>query len=157
VPDRFRAPRNVALLERIQATRTEAFAGILSALYAGPDLVAVHMGMRSREVWHWWFPAYEPRFARYSPGTILLLRMAAEAGRLGIRAIDLGRHDELYKERLKSGSVEIAEGTVSVPSLTAARLVAGRSLKAALARTPLGEPARALGRAARSRRGDVSR
>ena len=30
----------------------------------GERLVAAHLGMRSRTVWHYWFPAYDPAFAK---------------------------------------------------------------------------------------------
>jgi CelD/BcsL family acetyltransferase involved in cellulose biosynthesis len=47
-------------LEIIRTTRAPAFAGMLSGLYAGDRLMAVHFGIRSRGVLHWWFPAYDP-------------------------------------------------------------------------------------------------
>jgi CelD/BcsL family acetyltransferase involved in cellulose biosynthesis len=47
--------------------------------------------MRSKTLWHYWFTAYDPAFAKYSPGTILLLQMAERASELGISAIDMGR------------------------------------------------------------------
>src|SRR5262249_15136949 len=61
---------------RIFNSRAGGFSGLLSLLYAGDQLIAGHFGMRSRRVWHYWFPAYEPKAARYSPGLILLLKMA---------------------------------------------------------------------------------
>ena len=45
-----------ALVEHIRAQDTAEFGGRTSALYAGDTLVAAHFGMRSRRVWHWWFP-----------------------------------------------------------------------------------------------------
>src|SRR5262249_9713328 len=77
----FAKPWTITLLKKILETQTETFAGVLSALWAGNSLVAVHVGMRSSSVWHYWFPTYDTAFARYSPGMLLLLEMmhAADA------------------------------------------------------------------------------
>jgi CelD/BcsL family acetyltransferase involved in cellulose biosynthesis len=105
-----------ALVERIHATQSESFAGMLSLLYAGGQLLAGHIGMRSRTVWHYWFPAYDPQFAKYSPGLLLLLKMAEHAPQIGLRTIDLGTGLTLYKRRLMNASVSVAEGSVERPS-----------------------------------------
>ena len=132
------------LLKRICTTETIGFAGTLSALYAGQELVAVHMGMRSKDVWHYWFPSYDRKYARYSPGLILLLRMAQSAQSLGAKRIDLGKGDALYKSRLRSGGTALAEGSVEASSLVSfarrmragsERLLRGTTLFA-LARVP---------------------
>jgi CelD/BcsL family acetyltransferase involved in cellulose biosynthesis len=119
-----------SLVEQIRATQSESFAGMLSLLYAGENLVAGHLGMRSRSVWHYWFPAYDPRFAKYSPGLILLLKMAEHAPQIGLRTIDLGTGLTLYKRRLMNASISVAEGSVERPSwlsfLRAARRKAKR-------------------------------
>jgi CelD/BcsL family acetyltransferase involved in cellulose biosynthesis len=105
-----------ALVERIHALHSPGFAGMLSLLYAGDRLVAGHIGMRSYTVWHYWFPAYDRQFARYSPGIILLLKMAQAAEELGLRRIDIGTGMTLYKKRLMNSSVQVAEGSVERPS-----------------------------------------
>jgi CelD/BcsL family acetyltransferase involved in cellulose biosynthesis len=105
------------LVERIHQLQTTGFAGILSLLYAGKQLVAGHLGMRSTTIWHYWFPAYDRRFARYSPGLILLLKMAQCAEELGLSAIDIGTGVSLYKKRLMNTSVSVAEGSVQRLSL----------------------------------------
>jgi CelD/BcsL family acetyltransferase involved in cellulose biosynthesis len=104
------------LIEQIHAMESDRFAGMLSLLYAGNNLVAGHFGMRSRCVWHYWFPAYNPRFAKYSPGLLLLLKMAEHAPQMGLRTLDLGTGLTLYKRRLMNASVSVAEGSVERPS-----------------------------------------
>lgn len=104
------------LVQRIHGIQTPRFAGMLSVLYAGPFLIAGHVGMRSDTVWHYWFPAYDRRFARYSPGMILLWKMAQAAPELGLRSIDLGTGLSLYKRRLMNASVEVIEGSVETRS-----------------------------------------
>jgi CelD/BcsL family acetyltransferase involved in cellulose biosynthesis len=135
-----------ALVKRVHATQTEGFAGMLSLLLAGERLVAGHFGMRSQTVWHYWFPAYDPEMAKYSPGLILLLKMAEHAPEIGIGTIDLGKGISLYKERLMNGSAAVASGSVELASLLALRRRAKRTLRAAIARSPLAGPARTVTR-----------
>jgi CelD/BcsL family acetyltransferase involved in cellulose biosynthesis len=118
-----------SLVEQIHATQSENFAGMLSLLYAGNHLVAGHIGMRSRSVWHYWFPAYDPQFAKYSPGLLLLLKMAEHAPEIGLRTIDLGTGLTLYKRRLMNASVSVAEGSVERPSWLSFVRHAGRKAK----------------------------
>ena len=122
------------LVERIHAIQSEKFAGMFSALYAGEHLIAGHLGMRSSSVWHYWFPAYDRRFSRFSPGLILLLHMAEHGPSIGIRALDLGTGMSLYKERLMSASVSVAEGSVERPSWLWLRREAKRAVKSLVGR-----------------------
>jgi len=108
-----------ALLERLASIQTEEFAGLCSVLRVGGRVVASHMGIRSRAVLHYWFPAYDPALSKYSTGIILLLRIARAVAEAGVRTIDLGKGDSQYKERLMTGAAELREGMVARPSLAA--------------------------------------
>ncbi|HVQ17119.1 MAG TPA: GNAT family N-acetyltransferase [Vicinamibacterales bacterium] len=101
-----------AMVERMLATSTDAFGGLLSVLYAGDQVAAVHFGMRSETVWHYWFAAYNHELQRYSPGLIILLEMLKAAPELGIRTLTLGQGDEAYKLRYATGSTQLASGSV---------------------------------------------
>ena len=103
------------LVQRLQMMHSANFAGALSVLSVNEEPIAAHMGIRSRTVLHYWLPAYNPKYARYSPGLMLLLRMAQQAPVLGLRSIDLGGGLFLYKQRLMSGQYPVAEGTVGLP------------------------------------------
>jgi CelD/BcsL family acetyltransferase involved in cellulose biosynthesis len=122
--DHLQRPWVRPMLERIRAARGEGFAGVLSALWLGDRLVAVHLGMRSRTVLHWWLPAYDRALAAFSPGQISFLEIARAAAGIGIRRVDLGKGDEAYKARLMSGAIAIAEGAVDLRPLTG-RLLRG--------------------------------
>jgi CelD/BcsL family acetyltransferase involved in cellulose biosynthesis len=100
------------LLDRIRQQRGAAFSGVLSALYMGDALAAVHLGMRSYDVLHHWMPAYNVELARYAPGSICLLQLVRAAAAAGIRRIDLGKGLEAYKLQWMSGAVAVAEGAV---------------------------------------------
>ena len=118
--DAFRFSWTRALLERILAAQSGTFGGILSALYADDRLVAVHMGMRSRTVWHYWFPAYSHDFAYYSPSLLLLVEMARSAEFMGLKTIDLGKGPEAYKSLFATSALLLMEGSVELPSFARA-------------------------------------
>jgi CelD/BcsL family acetyltransferase involved in cellulose biosynthesis len=151
--DLFAMPWVRAVLERVQAAQIGGFAGMLSLLYAGERLVAGHFGMRGRSVWHYWFPAYEPEMAKYSPGLILLLKMAEQAPSLGVSTIDLGKGMSFYKRRLMNASVSLASGSVELPSWRSIGRYTRRKLRSLLANTPLGEPVRDARNSLRQLRG----
>jgi CelD/BcsL family acetyltransferase involved in cellulose biosynthesis len=102
------------LLERIMHAQEDGFGGALSALFAGDRPVALHVGMRSRAVLHYWFPAYDPAYGPYSTGQLLLLEMVKAAADQGVRRIDLGKGDATYKSRFMTDSTPLGEGYVPV-------------------------------------------
>jgi CelD/BcsL family acetyltransferase involved in cellulose biosynthesis len=150
--DIFRLPWARGLLDAIHATRSDGFAGVLSTLYAGDRLIAGHFGMRSRSSWHYWFPAYDPEFSKYSPGLILILKMAESASGMGLRMIDLGTGALLYKDRLATGAVDLAGGAMELSAWRTLRRRAKRNLVGLARSTGLEAPARAALRAWRGRK-----
>ena len=108
--DIFAIPWMREFVARMFASRTGGCMGMLSALWADDELLAMHFGIRSETVLTYWFPVYDPRFARYSPGLILLLRLAEWCATQGITRIDLGKGDAFYKKRLASGGIALIEG-----------------------------------------------
>jgi CelD/BcsL family acetyltransferase involved in cellulose biosynthesis len=144
--DLFRAPWTQMLLRSIRETQMEGFSGVLSALYAGDRLIAGHFGMRAQSVWHYWFPSYDPAFSKYSPGLLLILKMAESAPRLGLGVIDLGAGASPLKDRLATGCVTLSAGSVELPSWRAARGALERRIAAWMRNSPLEGPARAISR-----------
>jgi CelD/BcsL family acetyltransferase involved in cellulose biosynthesis len=108
----------IELLERFARTDGELFSGMLTGLYAGDRLAAVHLGLRAGAVLHGWFPAYDPELAEYSPGQVLWHKLIQAAPELGIRRIDLGSGDERYKTVLMSGRTAGCEGSVDLRYVT---------------------------------------
>ncbi|WP_326636177.1 GNAT family N-acetyltransferase [Nonomuraea fuscirosea] len=111
--DRFAHQWIVELVERLLATQTESFAGVLDMVYVDERPVAGHFGVRTRTTLAGWFPAYDPRYSKYSPGLIHHLAMAERAAESGIQVIDMGRGQKEYKDKLKNGELEVAEGRVA--------------------------------------------
>jgi len=110
--DVFAFDWTVALLQQLRTTRTDDFQGLLSGVYAGDRLVAVHFGIRSGAVLHYWFPAYDREFMKYSPGLVLLAEICQAVEDLGIRRVDLGKGTEQYKTSFMTGTTLLAEGAV---------------------------------------------
>ena len=113
--DYFSDSRHVALLHHLLSDRDPEFGGMLSAVYAGPELLAAHFGLRAGRVLHWWFPVYNPEYSRLSPGWILLRAAIDAADSLGITRIDLGRGIDEYKRRAMTGQQFVLQGA-AVPS-----------------------------------------
>lgn len=113
--DRFAQEWITRLVGRLAETRAPGCTGTLSVLYAGDRPVAAHFGLRSASVLACWFPAYDPEFAKYSPGLVLHLRMAGAAAAEGIGLLDMGRGPAAYKDSLKTGELAVHEGAVTRP------------------------------------------
>jgi CelD/BcsL family acetyltransferase involved in cellulose biosynthesis len=111
------------------SSQSSEWAGMLSCLYAGEQLIAGHFGIRGATVWHYWFPAYNREMAVYSPGLILLLKIAEHASDIGLRIIDLGKGMSLYKRRIMNTSVVLASGSIETRSMLAVRRAAARNLR----------------------------
>ena len=97
-------------LNDIRNTHADGFEGVLSVLRVNGQAIGAHLGMKTSTVLHHWFPVYDLRFNKYSPGLILLLKTAQAAAENGIQRIDLGKGDERYKKSLGSGSISVGEG-----------------------------------------------
>ena len=136
--DFFVEPGRRELVHRLLHTRDPGFAGILSTLRIGPHLVAAHFGIRSGGVLHWWFPVYDPDFGQLAPGWILLRELVSATPSLGINRIDLGRGDDEYKRRAKTGETVVARGMVTRSSTQRALRRARTSLIATVKSSPLG-------------------
>jgi len=88
------------------------YCGRLSALYAGGNLIAIHLGLQSYDVHSSWMPTYNPEYSKYSPGLILHTDLAREAATQGVTRVDLGRGQNALKTSLMSNSIPLAIGTV---------------------------------------------
>jgi CelD/BcsL family acetyltransferase involved in cellulose biosynthesis len=138
VRDYFAEPDRLDLLSRLLHTRDSSFGGVLSTLHAGPHLVAAHFGIRAGSVLHWWFPVYDPAFAALSPGWMLLRELVAASPALGINRIDLGRGDDEYKRRAKTGETLVSQGIVTRSSTRRVLRRARNSLIAAAKSSAVG-------------------
>lgn len=134
------------VLRLAQTTQTDGFAGILSVIFAGERPVAAHLGIRSSCVCHSWFPAYDSEFAPYSPGLILMLKLAEAAQQANIKMIDLGTGDYWFKSLLMNRVVSLAEGSVEVRSVAAGVARTRRAARSLVRRTAMAPRLRRLAR-----------
>lgn len=138
----FRQPKVIEMLRAFLASDNPAFRGNLSGLYAGEDCVAVLFSLVSFGVWHYCFPAYNEQFSRYSPGSMLLTRLAQQSHELGITRIDLGKGKDEYKESFASGSVLVTEGSVDLLPILGSARSAWRTTRNFVKNSALYAPAR---------------
>lgn len=118
--DHFARQWIVGLTEALFAADDSHFSGLLSVLYVRDDPVAAHFGLRCGPVLAHWFPAYDTRFSKYSPGLILHLRMAEAVTKVDVALIDMGTGANRYKEELKSRDILVGKGIVTAGSPLAA-------------------------------------
>ncbi|EKX65461.1 GNAT family N-acetyltransferase [Streptomyces ipomoeae] len=138
--DRFAHPWIIQLVLQLFHTRSDSFAGQLSVLYADDKPIAAHFGPRSERVLTCWFPAYDPAFAKFSPGLLLHLHMAEEGAADGIAYLDLGRGQKQYKDSLKTREISVSEGWVTRRHPVALGHRARRAPVRALRNTVLARP-----------------
>lgn len=139
VADVFAVPWTGALLRHLhRSSAGDKFHGQMSVLRAGSTTVAMHYGLRSQQVFHCWFPAYNSAYARWSPGLQLFMQLAKGLAATGVTRVDLGKGDEVFKQKLGSGTYEVAEGVAGqgAASLSVRRNLCG--VKCWLKRSPLG-------------------
>ncbi len=118
----FAFPWVINLLERIMEFNGEFIAPVLSVTYVADKIAAINFGMRSGEVLHPWFPAYNVELSRYSPGTLHWIATMQAAEGMGIRRIDLVSGGETYKQRFMSGAIRVTQGAIDPrPSMAVAR------------------------------------
>ncbi|MEO1527741.1 MAG: GNAT family N-acetyltransferase [Planctomycetota bacterium] len=87
--------------------------GVLSVLRAGDQVVAAHYGMVSQGLLHYWFPAYNPAFGLYSPGTALFCSLVEQSTEHGIDCIDMGYGEQPYKLKQTDTVSVVARGCMS--------------------------------------------
>jgi CelD/BcsL family acetyltransferase involved in cellulose biosynthesis len=117
--DRFSIGWIERLVRDLFESSSAGCTGMLSVLYVGDRVAAVHFGLRSDSTLSCWFPAYDITLAKYSPGLLLHLKMAEAAARVGLDRLDLGKGEAEYKESLKTEDLLVGEGWIERPSTVA--------------------------------------
>lgn len=109
------------VLRVLRNVERPGFRSVLNVLYAGDRPVSTHYGLFSRGVLHWWFPAYDLAFQRYSPGLQLIDICARQAAIEAIRMIDFGKGDDRYKVLFADRSIPMLRGSACQEGSFAAR------------------------------------
>ena len=132
----------------------------LAGLLAGDDIVATHWGLVAWERFYFLMPTYEAdKWARYSPGRLLIEELIAWCYRHGLRQFDFGVGDMEYKNDFGATAVPLFRGLL--PRTAAGHAYASwlRLRRAAGATAPgqLVRRARDRGRVARASRSSDAR
>lgn len=108
--NRFSTEWEQKMMHSLLEADYEYFKGAFSLLRADGEPIALHLGMRSRNVWHLWTTAYNELYGKYSPGIIKLVEMIKTAAQKNMWFVDLGKEDFLYKRRLHNYKINLMEG-----------------------------------------------
>lgn len=112
--DLFQLPWPRQLLLNLMKSSDLNARGMLSTLSIGGTVAAMAYCMRSASVLHYWFPSYEPRFAKQQPGLALLFSLAEWAEGAPIREIHLGLGDTQYKRHMASWMMPVRAGALAL-------------------------------------------
>lgn len=100
-------------LKSLVSKTTAGFSAPLSVLYWGDQLIAAHLGLLGAGRLHYWFPVYEPAYAKYSPGKVLLSEIMRRSKQLGLDVIDFGEGHADYKEAAATETHDLAKTVVA--------------------------------------------
>jgi CelD/BcsL family acetyltransferase involved in cellulose biosynthesis len=98
------------LLSRLISDPQPGCAGLISSLEIGGELAAIHVGMRSADVLHYWFPVYDPEFSKFGPGLALLMEICHAVSEDGVSEVHLGPGDYDFKAHLSSWQMPLVSG-----------------------------------------------
>ncbi len=147
--DVFSVPWTVKLLQTIGGMQNEYFTGQLSTLRVGGQLAAAHFGMKNHLAAHYWFPVYNPDFARFGVGHTLLFKLLQDHAKDKIKKVHLGIGDYRYKLQF-GGTIEpVCRGTATAPSFLSTCQHGAQLVQRGFEALPLGPVSQMPGRAFR--------
>jgi len=95
------------------AAQSTGSASLRAGVYRrGDELVAAEICLMEGEDLHFWFPAYNPAYSRYSPGLLLTFDIIRHTAGLGIKVFDFGSGGEAYKSPMTIDGPLCFEGQV---------------------------------------------
>ncbi len=105
------------LLAELLAVEAEGFGASMAVLEAGGELVAIEYSLRTETENHFWFPVYDARFSRFSPGILLTIDTIRHGAGEGVRTFDFGFEGEPYKKYFVNRRRLLLEGRTAAPGL----------------------------------------
>lgn len=112
--DLFKLDWPQALLLELLKSPDENARGVLSTLSIEGETAAIAYCMRSASVLHYWFPAYEAKFAKQKPGLAMLFSLAEWADQEDLTELHLGLGDTQYKRQMASWMMPVRGGTLAL-------------------------------------------
>lgn len=132
--DWLAAPGRRKLLELLAHSNDPDCSPVVSTLMFGDTWAAIHFGLTSKNTLHYWFPVYNPSFAAYAPGRLLLHHVIANAHEAGIQVIDRGAGESQAKMDFPSERHLFYTGAWHTSSLRAFVYAGYRSASSRLSR-----------------------
>lgn len=119
--DIFECGWTVELLHALLKAEGEDDFGASMAAMSTQDgaVVAVEYSLHAGDRYHFWFPVYEPKLARCSPGILLSMDTMRLAAAGGYRVFDFGFGGEGYKKYFCNAVQTVHETVVKRPGLRA--------------------------------------
>ena len=114
------SPFNRALVQELADSDSEDYSCLTSVLYADAKPISISLNLRRGHILSQWISAFDPEYSRFSPGTLNMLAMFAEASVRGVEIADFGYGDDRYKQRFGSGVHTVIGGGVWPSRLGAA-------------------------------------
>jgi len=111
-PDALKEQWARALLSELLSTKDENCEAILSTLYCGDTWVASNLALRSGELLHIWFPAFNRLLRRFGPGHILFLKLFEAAEARGVHQFDFGGGVVPYKRKYAGQEYPLFKGSL---------------------------------------------
>lgn len=126
-----------SLLSTIFKAREDDFKGVLSCLYCGDQPVFIHFGMQTKQRFHFWFPTYPHEYSNLSPGIIGLDYLLRAVAHERIKAVDLGKGDNLYKSRFANANTVVYEGQIFTSKYEKLKLSLLSNIESKVKQSPL--------------------
>jgi CelD/BcsL family acetyltransferase involved in cellulose biosynthesis len=117
------------LLFRLSEYRFETCRGVLSNLTAGNQWVASHFGIIGNGVMQYWLPVYNPVYAKYAPGRLLMHHIIQATGSASVHTIDRGEGDTPAKRELANEEHQLYRGIWHNKSMTSLAVRGFNSLR----------------------------
>jgi len=116
--------------ETLQRILTLSRLGWLRAyiLYVADDPCAFWIGTRFGEIFYLDYTGYDPKYKNHEPGAFLFMKMVEDLCKMGIKALDFGFGDALYKQRFGNKNWEEASVYIFSPTIRGAALNIAKSL-----------------------------
>jgi CelD/BcsL family acetyltransferase involved in cellulose biosynthesis len=100
------------LLRTLHQQRGSTFGGAVATLRLRDRIVAAEYVLGAGDVRHLWFPVYDRAYARYSPGSLLLVEQMRRWADAGVRTVDFGPDVEGYKAEFADPADAVYEGVM---------------------------------------------
>jgi CelD/BcsL family acetyltransferase involved in cellulose biosynthesis len=110
VPDALGSAWKTDLLHKLSDYRFSSCRGVLSTMSVGGQRIAAHFGIMGNGVFQYWLPVYNPDFAKYAPGRLLIHHIIESSCAERIHTIDQGEGDTASKRELANEEQQLFRG-----------------------------------------------